>query len=183
MRDDSGTSQGERYEMCPICSSPVTLWRTKNVDNKNYRLDLCKSCGYAFVNPRPAAGFLKDYYVRGPARRQIHSLESVLEREWVYPNSTVDAKRLIKTVKALTGKKAAMNFLDVGCGYGFFSKAALTAGFRVTALELAENEINVAREMTGLNPIASSFEEFECAPEFFNVILMSQVLEHAADIN
>jgi SAM-dependent methyltransferase len=108
---------------------------------------------------------------------------SVLAQEQSDPNSTIDAKRLIKTIKSLVKNCTSNRFLDVGCGYGFFSKEALDAGFDVVALELAENEREIAKEMTGLSPAASSFEEFECDPESLGVVFMSQILEHALDVN
>jgi len=74
-------------------------------------------------------------------------------------------------------------FLDVGCGYGFFSNEALDAGFDVVALELARNEREIAKKMTGLSPVSSSFEEFEYDRESLGVMFMSQILEHALDVN
>lgn len=34
----------------------------KKGGDKMYNLDLCNSCGYSFVNPRPSLAFLMDYY-------------------------------------------------------------------------------------------------------------------------
>ena len=65
----------------------------------------------------------------------------------------------------------------------FFSKEALGAGFDVQAIELATNERKIAQEMTELSPAATSFEEYQCEPESLGVVLMSQILEHALDVN
>jgi SAM-dependent methyltransferase len=111
------------------------------------------------------------------------TLRSVLEDEGEYPNATVDAKRIIGTIRRLRRPGRGARLLDVGCGYGFFSREAMDAGFDVVAIELAENERGIASEMTGLAPAACSFEEFECAPESLSAILMSQILEHALDVN
>ena len=47
-----------------------------------------------------------------------------------------------------------------------------------------EPQLVVADEpLTGLDPVASSFEDFECAPSSFSAVLMSQILEHVCDIN
>lgn len=178
----------KRYEVCPICSSPIKRWRVKNVDNEKFKLDLCHVCGFSFVNPRPSLSFLMDYYSsfgQGHCddKNKVPNLQSVLIQEHNYPNATIDAKRLIKTIKSLTKNGRNNRFLDVGCGYGFFSKEALNAGFEVLSLELAENEREIAKEMTGLNPEACSFEEFECDPESLEIVFMSQILEHALDVN
>lgn len=179
-------SEKTGYATCPVCSSAIRTWRVKMVGNESYNLDLCKSCGYAFVNPRPSLSFVMTYYssVGHAGRGNVApTLKSVLAQEQKDPNSTIDARRLIRTIRSLIGNNQGGKFLDVGCGYGFFSKEALDAGFEVIALEMAENEREIAREMTGLDPVACSFEAFECIPGSMSVVFMSQVLEHAADIN
>jgi len=184
----SVNSEQKQYNMCPVCSSPIKTWRVKSVGSDKYNLDLCESCGYCFVNPRPSLQFLINYYSsfghgHFDTGREAPDLKSVLAQEQNAPNSTVDARRLIKTIKSLVKNSESNRFLDVGCGYGFFSKEALNAGFDVVALELAKNERTIAKEITGLNPAATSFEEFECTPESLGVVFMSQILEHALDVN
>jgi 2-polyprenyl-3-methyl-5-hydroxy-6-metoxy-1,4-benzoquinol methylase len=181
-------SETKQYETCPICSSSIKTWRIKKAGNEKYKLDLCGSCGYSFVNPRPSLSYLIDFYSsfghgHDANGREVPSLKSVLTEEQSEPNSTIDARRLVKTIKSLTKNGSSNRFLDIGCGCGFFSKAALGVGFEVIALELPGNEIGIAKEMTGLNPASCSFEEFECASESLQVVLMSQILEHALDVN
>lgn len=106
-----------------------------------------------------------------------------MQKEVIYPNSTLDAKRMIETIIELVGADKNKRILDVGCGYGFFSKAAIDNGFDVTALELAAIERSIANELLGLEPIESSFENFVRPAAKFDVVLMSQILEHAQDIN
>lgn len=177
-----------QYTACPVCSKPISAWRVKVSDNIKYNIDLCVSCGYAFVNSRPSLQFLVNYYAsfghgHFEVRGEDPNLQMILAKEESEPNSTIDARRLIKTINLLSKNGVEKTFLDVGCGYGFFSKEALEAGFDVVALELAENERGIAKEMTGLTPVASSFEDFECPPGSLGVILMSQILEHALDVN
>jgi 2-polyprenyl-3-methyl-5-hydroxy-6-metoxy-1,4-benzoquinol methylase len=74
----------------------------------------------------------------------------------------------------------ARTLLDVGCGYGFFSRQARSAGFEVTAIEMSEHQSSVARELSGVIPIATSFEAYQ-PQDIFHAVLMSQVLEHALD--
>jgi 2-polyprenyl-3-methyl-5-hydroxy-6-metoxy-1,4-benzoquinol methylase len=183
-----GSSEKMQYEMCPICSGSIKKWRVKKVGSESYNIDLCGSCGYSFVNPRPSLGFLMDYYSsfghgHNTGGDENPTLKSVLAQERNDPNSTIDARRLIGTIRSLTRNKHEGKFLDVGCGYGFFSKEALGAGFEVIALELAKNEREITKEMTGINPVECSFEEFKDAPRSMSVVFMSQILEHALDVN
>ncbi len=182
------TSEQIKYETCPICSGAIGSWRVKKTDIDTYNIDLCGSCGFAFVNPRPSLGFLIGYYSKfghgqGENASENHNLDTILSNEKNDPNSTIDAKRMIKTIKSLTSKIPNTRFLDIGCGYGCFSKEALESGFDVIALELADTERKIASKITGLNPIACSFEDFDYSAESFSAILMSQILEHALDIN
>ncbi len=181
------------YATCPVCSSAYKPWRSKQVGEQQYRMDVCQSCGYCFVNPRPSLAFLIDYYStfgHGDAEiaQEKPTLESLQKRERNVPNSTLDAKCLVRTIQSLANRSSAARriskrFLDVGCGYGFFSHEAQRAGFEVQALELAAIERQIAHQMTGLDPTASSFEEYVCDPASLEVVLMSQVLEHVLDVN
>ena len=176
------------YPSCLVCSSPIARWATKRTAGLSYHIDRCRRCGYAFVNPRPSFEFLMDYYSSyglGSAKgeRDAPSLASVQRGEQGDPNSTVDARRLLRTIKRLSAIPRQHRFLDVGCGYGFFSKEALSHGFEVTALEVAKNDRAIAQQMTGLNPIDCCFEDFKDCPGSFSVVLMSQILEHALDVN
>ncbi len=178
------------YEYCPVCSSPIERWRRKQVGNAIYTIDVCATCGFAFINPRPSMRFLMDYYSslghgqKGNGDNEdIPTIDTVRCQENNDPNSTIDAARMIREIKSMSTLHANKRFLDVGCGYGFFAKEALESGFDVIPLELAENERRIAEGMTGLAPRAVSFEEFDCTPSSLSVVLMSQILEHALDIN
>jgi 2-polyprenyl-3-methyl-5-hydroxy-6-metoxy-1,4-benzoquinol methylase len=178
-----------RFEACPVCASALREWRTKTGGGASYRIDRCVACGFAFVNPRPSLAFLTDYYATIGHQLQSRSgataptAAAVEERERVEPNSTLDARRLVGTIKTLRLGQDGGRFFDVGCGYGFFSRQASREGFEVVALELAENERRIAAALTGLDPLAVSFEEYEGGPASFAAILMSQILEHAQDVN
>jgi SAM-dependent methyltransferase len=181
-------SEPRHYMRCPVCASPIKTWRVKVVERESYNLDICGSCGYAFVNPRPSASRLMAYYAsvghgNHGAEKKAPSAQSVLAGEQNDPNSTLDARRIVNTVKSLGHKGPGERFLDVGCGYGFFAREAAAAGFDVLALELAEREREIAKELTGQKPMACSFEEFDCAAGSFSVVCMSQILEHAGDVD
>jgi len=106
----------------------------------------------------------------------------VLAEERAYPNAVLDAERIAKTAKALaTGSK----FLDVGAGYGFFSRAARSQGFDVDAIEVNKESLAVFREMNGFEAAEGMLDhEFaERRADRYAVVLLSQVLEHMRDAN
>lgn len=187
-----GMTTSNKYDLCPVCSSGLKHWKTKATFLGDFAIVKCTECGFAFVNPRPTLQYIMDFYSEcghnaGPGRSGASTLDSVIRQEEEFPNSTIDAQRMIKTIAKLSvsagPQSTRKRFLDVGCGYGFFSKAALEkTKFDVTALELAVNERLIAEEMTGVKPIPTSFEELESEGPY-DVILMSQILEHALDVN
>ncbi len=172
---------------CPICGSSVKRWRTKLNEHGTFDIDRCQACAYAFVNPRPTRSYLMDFYAtsgHGCEAAELESAAAVLEQERAYPNSTLDAARMIAAITRILGSDdgAGLDFLDVGCGYGFFSREAVRRGFRVTAIEMASRERAVAEQVSGLVPIAVAFEDYEQPPASFWAILMSQILEHVGDV-
>jgi SAM-dependent methyltransferase len=176
---DTATS----VDACPVCSGRTSLWRWKQTVDR-YRIERCRRCGYAFVNPRPPIAELMRYYADAPAgSKQSVTLAGILEDEHSFPNSTLDAQRMVSTIRSLQHPEVPRTFLDVGCGYGFYTHAALRRDYAVTAIELGSHERNLARSLTGIAPLDTSFEAFAGKPGSFGVVLMSQILEHAHDVN
>ena len=173
-------------QACPVCKSLPRRWAVKKYVNATYTIDRCSECGYAFVNPRPSMNDLKAHYSHfgHGASLNTPSLESVIAAEADDPNSTIDAMRMIENIGYLMQDRHKMSWrlLDVGSGYGFFSKEAVTAKFRVVAIDLAENARNISSSISGIDPIPATFEDLELDHASMSVILMSQVLEHALDV-
>ncbi|MFK7941984.1 MAG: class I SAM-dependent methyltransferase [Paracoccaceae bacterium] len=170
------------HAACPVCGGDPTSFAEKS----GYQVMRCRSCRFGFVTPVPDEASIIAFYTElgGHARvdepgaaRDGATMADVMAREAAHPNSTVDAARLAAGLRARTGGR----LLDVGCGYGFFSKAAMEAGFDVTALELSDHERGIAAEMVpGLRLMGTSFESFT-SKDSFDAVLMSQVLEHARE--
>ena len=96
--------------------------------------------------------FIKAHYSKcghGTSLKPL-SLESVIAAEVVDPNSSIDAKRMIATIKHLMEGRRNMSgrLLDVGAGYGFFSREAMINNFRVVAVDFAENEGQISRSVS-----------------------------------
>lgn len=163
-------------DACPVCAFKARPWRT--VDG--YRLEQCESCGFVFVNPRPGRTDIAEMYRReGGHCRSGASLEAVIDEERRAPNSTRDAQRMVgHLVRALGGSGL---LLDVGCGYGFFSREAQRSGLAVESIEIAPTERSIASAMLQREPLEVEFENFPESTGRYDAILMSQVLEHAVD--
>lgn len=172
---------------CPVCRGALTLWRTKATAYGRFRIDRCRGCGFAFVNPKPSVDYLVSFYQHGSDGHEgaaAPTLAGVLAAERAFPNSTVDARRLMDGVgrvlrPAPPGSRPSL--LDVGAGYGFFSREAADRGFDVTALELDEKSRAVFRDLLGFDAVPVFFEAYEPQGRTFDVIVMSHVLEHVID--
>jgi SAM-dependent methyltransferase len=116
-------------------------------------------------------------------KKETVTLDTVRQKEQQDPNSTIDARRLVRTIASLAGNSNEGRFLDVGCGSGFFAKEALEHGYDVLALEIAKTDRAIAAQMLGRDPVNTSFEDFKGSAGAFSVVLMSQILEHALDVN
>ncbi len=85
---------------------------------------------------------------------------------------------------ALLGELIALNknkkglFLDVGAGFGYFSKEAKENDLDVVSLELGNFESKALKELWDINAVNIFFEDFIDDEQKYSYILMSQVLEH-----
>jgi len=170
---------------CPACGSSVKKpWLRKEVAGVRFNLDKCSACGTGYVNPQPSADFLKSIYACiGHGSKSLTSLDQVMASEVEFPNSTVDAQRLVDYAKKLLGPLQAgqAKALDIGAGYGFFSRAALDQGFQVMAVNPATAENRIFKQLNGFEPIPQFFEVVDFGPERFDLVILSQVLEHLLD--
>jgi SAM-dependent methyltransferase len=177
---------------CPYCAAtPTSFWfRKPGLGGEGaYSIFKCHACVSAFVFPFLSNDELQRFYTGptyvdtlGLTAQSAVNLEIVLAQERSYPNAVLDAERIAKGVKALaTGR----SFLDIGSGYGFFSRAARAAGFDVDAIEVNAESRRVFREMNGFEAVDGMLDhEFaNHRVERYGVVLLSQVLEHMCDVN
>ena len=90
---------------------------------------------------------------------------------------------MVTYAKKLLGpcKEGKAKALDIGSGYGFFSKAALEQGFQVIAVNPASAENHIFQQLNGVEPIPLFFEEVDFGTEKFDLVILSQFLEHLLD--
>ena len=168
---------------CPACDSPIMQsWLTKEMGGLTFKLDRCCVCGTGYVNPRPSLEYLKSIYsITGHGSKSLTSFDEVMAAEIEFPNSTVDAQRIIKYAQKLLGPRKNLRLLDIGSGYGFFSRAGIVAGFQVTAINPASSENSIFKQLNGFEPIPQLFEEVDLGAEKFDLVILSQILEHFLD--
>lgn len=179
----------ENFISCTFCNlKTLKFWFNHisvNSSNKIFPIFKCSSCKGAVVNPTPSNDFLEKFYKSDqnsmeqniPNQTDEDTLQFILNEEKEFPNSTIDAKKIINNLTKITNQK---KFLDVGAGYGFFSREANKANFDVTALELNDNVRKIFKLLNGFEAINKNFNKkfVDENKQKFDVVLLSQVLEH-----
>ncbi len=176
---------------CPICtSSAIFFWKQKISDSTAYTIFRCHDCTAAFLNPRPSDNTLERiYHLSGHGLSQEVTCDDILDQEKEFPNSSIDAERIVSISKNLLpsyttdGFRGQQTLLDIGSGFGFYSLCGAKNGFDVVSVNPGKYENRVYNELflrNGLKPNlhVGMYEHFHFEKETFVVVIASQVLEH-----
>lgn len=165
---------------CPSCgtmssafqtvstASIKKLWKDKLdmdivLSKPEYSLCNCPTCSLGFISPVCEGDI--DFYNDLTDRIGLAAFPSFKEEfkyvgdNYVYPDTTV---------------------LDIGCGDGALSKFVIEKGGIYTGIDFSSSSCSLAKE--GIEVLNTSLEAF-CTPPLrqFDVVVISQVLEHIAD--
>lgn len=92
-----------------------------------------------------------------------------------------DLQRRLEVIfdQLLAGKDLeGRRLLDAGCGTGYFSHRALSAGARVTSVDIGVNLLKEARKKGAPQPVASDVTRLGFADNTFDVVVSSECIEH-----
>jgi 2-polyprenyl-3-methyl-5-hydroxy-6-metoxy-1,4-benzoquinol methylase len=165
---------------CIYCGAKeVSYYFTKQNKYGEYPVCQCDACRSAFVWPRPEQSSLADFY-RDASYSNLYYEEALSSDSNYYPDSTIDATRIISICRRLSRGR---DILDVGAGYGRFSKTAQQSGLRVSACEPNANARKVFSQLNEFEPDSSLFDKqyVERHKAAFDIVLLSQVLEHISN--
>lgn len=90
---------------------------------------------------------------------------------------------IVSEIQAVFPKHAKLRVLDVGCGSGNLSRPLASLGYDVIAIDEDRRAIQALRQheiLGNLQTVVSSLESFK-DEGFFNVIVLSEILEHLED--
>ena len=157
---------------CAICGGRETR---PLVDKMGYRIGRCVACGLVYANPRaPHEKILARYSREYFWKEYLPSLGVVDER---YDLATFDLrhKAMLDLIAARTRGR---RLLEVGCGAGFFLKAAQRAGWTVEGIELSDEAARFAVERLQLPIRRERAEDAPIEPASFDAAAMFDVIEH-----
>ncbi len=145
---------------------------------KDFRIVTCSSCGFLYLNPRPAPDELPRYYDTqnyDPHRESgggfLGSLFRFVRRftiRW-------------KAVKAAGGRKGGM-LLDVGCGTGEFMAYMQKCGWTATGIEYQSGAAEKARSW-GCEVIIGDPADVLTKEDQYDLITLWHSLEHLPALN
>ncbi|MDD5449069.1 MAG: class I SAM-dependent methyltransferase [Candidatus Omnitrophica bacterium] len=89
----------------------------------------------------------------------------------------VTTKRYVNLLTRLTQYRKNNAILDIGCGEGHFLCMAKEMNWNVKGIELAEHAVKICQKFN-LDVTCSEFLESDLPSDHYDVVMMSEVLEH-----
>lgn len=153
---------------CPICKSPVRPLMRKH----DFHYSQCTHCNFIFVNPRPEANELAEWYRSHSSFRKHQGAKDLLE--WSGTNPQKYERKILNELKP-SGR-----VLDIGCGYGYNILLFQQYGLECHGIEPDIVAAEDCFEITGVKPFVGTFEDYQ-ADAKFDMIFLNQVIEHVLD--
>jgi SAM-dependent methyltransferase len=155
---------------CPVCGVPGAAYLEVRHVPEPFRVLRCPTCqaGFSDIDPPAAAQFVDAPY---PHEGMYHSEAAHFERE---------AQRYLRFVRR--AHRDGGRLLDVGCGVGFFLRAAMAAGFEVEGLDVSASAVRAANARIGSSR-ARVCTSLDALPRNtrFDVVTFWNSLEHMPD--
>jgi 2-polyprenyl-3-methyl-5-hydroxy-6-metoxy-1,4-benzoquinol methylase len=127
----------------------------------------CHRCGLVY----------RDELISDREYREESSRDPLVFRDPSYLKNR-EKSRLNLILDEIGANKSGRKILDIGCGHGFLLHEAKSRGYDASGVDLHKSSVKYAREVLGLNVLAGEIEAAAYPSDFFDVIVMSEVLEH-----
>jgi 2-polyprenyl-3-methyl-5-hydroxy-6-metoxy-1,4-benzoquinol methylase len=167
----------KRFVRCNLCGSDRTK-KLYYIDRFKTRFSVvkCKRCGLVYMNPqlseKEISNLYNEEYYQGTADYSYQD-----ERKHAKAAKIIHDKRLQVIEKYV--KKGRM--LDIGCSFGIFLDAARQRGWDAYGVELSKHATGYAKKSLRLNVFNGTLERARFRSNFFDVILMAELIEHLPD--
>ena len=169
---------------CIVCGGPLRTCAEGLTDTRfgiegEYSLVQCRKCGLEQTRPIPSPHELKDLYeyhynFRGERDTTYTSL-----REWFFFSPLYKLWLWLDGDSSFHCRKGEGRLLDVGCNEGRGLQLYKRNGFQAEGLELNDKAAATACKK-GLTVYTSLLEHFRPI-DMYDVVVLSNVLEHTAD--
>ena len=156
--------------ICPLCFSPNTA---KYLMKDNFSINICKECTNAWTAPSPSTiNYESLDFHKLEISEKDNSPKSIekLPKQW---RSAIDQQ--IKFIKKHVATDASV--LEIGTGEGIFLNELSKHRYRTFGIEPSK-EAALRAEKLGLDIIQGYFPNDKLKNRKFDLVIMSQVLEH-----
>ena len=154
---------------CPCCDGcSSVLWMRvpgQPPSSTDFELIRCTSCSHTWISNPPDPEQLSRYY--SPEYHQA-----------VEHSGVNDKKRWGRQLNILSLYKAKGDILDIGCSAGGFLTYLKDGPWKLYGIEASADTAEKARAATGGDIFAGDVLKADFAPQSFDVITCSDVLEH-----
>jgi SAM-dependent methyltransferase len=167
--------KGQDRSRCSICETGLleavfyATDRNLSTTGEKFLVARCSACGVAQTLPQPSEAALSGYYPRSYypepdlARQYYERVVYELHRE-----------KLVRLRQFIAGGR----LLDVGCGIGYFVRAAQDAGYEAEGLEWDEDTAAHGRELWKLPIWSGTLSSLDAHESAFDVVTFWQAFEH-----
>jgi SAM-dependent methyltransferase len=156
---------------CPICEGASDPCFAAG----HFYLFRCVKCRTAYIDPLPTPEFLSDFYshfhLTADAGGVYDEVESRMQADFPAKLQLVRQHSRGKTLR----------LLDVGCGKGYFVKAAQDAGMEATGCDLSDSGVKFAIEKLGVKAHAGHIGLLKNELGTFDVATCWATIEHLPD--
>lgn len=153
---------------CYVCGQQGG--RELGIDN-GYRIEECRGCGFAFVNPRPSAEDLARLY------EGYYDPDAIVAEKWQREMGDV-----FEECGDWLGERGRVGkALDVGCSFGHLLQSLERRGWQTTGIEPSPVAARHAQGLIRGVVHGGTFEDVALAPGSFDAVVSLYVLEHVND--
>jgi 2-polyprenyl-3-methyl-5-hydroxy-6-metoxy-1,4-benzoquinol methylase/ribosomal protein S27E len=166
----------EQFQLIPCDNCGSDRFTTLAEWNQLSQVVQCRQCGLQLVNPIPGKDYLDRLYQQDEEEHPYYRnyLLERTERRKSYDKQYHRRLQLIEKYAQGKGK-----LLDIGCGGGFFLKAAEERGWDPHGIDIVPGFVEFARDELQLKNVhCRSLEQSEYEKNFFDVIVLWDLIEH-----
>jgi SAM-dependent methyltransferase len=149
-RTAPGSGAATPDSVCPLCAGPgrVALHatdRNRGIGSERFSYHRCGRCSTLYLVNLPAelGRFYPSSYYGLPRASELDELARSEQHKIDLLQRRVDSGRLV----------------EIGAGFGVFSRAARNAGFAVTAIEMDQRSVDYLATVVGVDAINSAYPE------------------------
>jgi SAM-dependent methyltransferase len=170
---------------CDLCSSGNYAELLQATDyryghSEIFNIVQCDDCGLIYLNPRPKAGAILKQY------EQDYTPDATVDKGAQTPKTSLRAKLKKKLGRiwywiggyyGVSQIKIGGRFLDIGCANGNILETVRDAGADAYGIEINPRYVYLCKKK-GLNVQCGSVVDLRYPDDYFDIIWMSQVIEH-----